>query len=250
MTRSVRSPGGALHSVTDVLFPTVGVIICAAGSGLRLGADRPKAFVDLAGRTILEHCVDGVLAAGLSPSQIVVAVPADQVEHARRLVGDVTVVPGGAHRSDSVRAGLAACDTVREVIAVHDAARPLTPPEAFAAVLTGVADGHPAVVPGIPVADTLKRVGPPGVDGAQPVEATVDRDSLRAIQTPQAFTREALAAAHVDDTGVATDDAGLAERRGIDVHVVPGSARAFKITTRWDLAVAEHLLAAGAEVTA
>ncbi|MGV9669414.1 MULTISPECIES: 2-C-methyl-D-erythritol 4-phosphate cytidylyltransferase [unclassified Gordonia (in: high G+C Gram-positive bacteria)] len=216
----------------------VGIVVPAAGSGTRLGEPIPKAFVDLGGRTILEHCVDGLT--GLSAS-VVVVVPVELIDRARALVpASVVVVAGGAHRSDSVRAGLAALDDA-DVVLVHDAARALTPVSVFRRVIAAVVGGHRAVVPGLPVVDTLKEVEPGG--DAERVLGTVDREPLRAVQTPQGFTREALAAAHADDSGLATDDAGLAERIGIPVHVVSGHHLAFKITTPWDLRIARDLVA-------
>lgn len=217
----------------------MGVIVPAAGSGVRLGEDSPKAFVDLGGSTILEHCVSGIAGAGID-AFVVVVVPAELVAHARELLPGVTVVPGGAHRSESVRAGLAACADA-DVILVHDAARPLTPPGVFRRVVDAVVAGHQAVVPGLPVADTLKRVVP-GSTNAERVVDTVDREPLRAVSTPQGFTREALLRAHADNEGLATDDAGLAERCGIDVAVVPGDPLGFKITTQWDLRIARMLV--------
>lgn len=219
------TPGGPLTSV----------IIPAAGSGTRLGLDQPKAFVDLGGSTILERCVRGVLDADIN-AEVVVVVPADLVEHAAALVPSAVVVAGGAHRSESVRAGIAVSGNA-DIVLVHDAARPFTPPRVFRAVVDAVLAGHRAVVPGLPVVDTLKRV-----DASGRVLDTVDREPLRAIQTPQGFTRDALIAAHADDSGLATDDAGLAERIGIDVHVVAGDPLAFKITTPWDLRVARDLV--------
>ncbi|MEO9326811.1 2-C-methyl-D-erythritol 4-phosphate cytidylyltransferase [Gordonia aurantiaca] len=215
------------------------VIIPAAGSGTRLGEPVPKAFVDVCGRTIIERCVDNIPAA--LGASVVVVVPADLVERARELLPDTIVVPGGAHRSESVRAGIAAADAA-DILLVHDAARPLTPAGVFTRVVEAVAAGHPAVVPGLPVADTLKQVVS-GDDGLDRVEHTVDRERLRAIQTPQGFTREALLRAHADDSGLATDDAGLAERCGIDVHVVPGDPLAMKITTPWDLRIVRDVVA-------
>ncbi|MFW0795173.1 2-C-methyl-D-erythritol 4-phosphate cytidylyltransferase [Gordonia sp. CPCC 205515] len=221
---------------------STGVIVPAAGSGTRLGEALPKAFVDLDGRSILEVCVAGIVDAGIADS-VVVVVPVDLIDTARTLVPDVTVVAGGAHRSESVRAGLDALGSDYDIVLVHDAARPLVPASVFRRVVDGVRAGHPAVVPGLPVADTLKQVDPSGSSSAERVVATVDREVLRAIQTPQGFTREALLRAHADDSGLATDDAGLAERCGIDVHVVPGDPLAFKITTPWDLRIARDVLA-------
>jgi 2-C-methyl-D-erythritol 4-phosphate cytidylyltransferase len=221
---------------------TVGVIIPAAGSGTRLGEPVPKAFVDLHGRTILEVCVAGVVDAGVATT-IVVVVPADLVEEARGLVPDAIVVAGGAHRSDSVRAGIDAAGSASEVLLVHDAARPLTPSAVFGRVVAAVRSGHPAVVPGLPVTDTLKQIEPRSAGGSERVVATVDRDLLRAVQTPQGFTRGALLAAHADTSGLATDDAGLAERCGIPVHVVAGDPLALKITTPWDLRIVRDIVA-------
>ncbi|MCD2145586.1 2-C-methyl-D-erythritol 4-phosphate cytidylyltransferase [Gordonia paraffinivorans] len=219
------------------------VIIPAAGSGTRLGEPVPKAFVDVCGRTIIERCVDNIPES--LDASIVVVVPADLVDRARELLPDVTIVPGGAHRSESVRAGIAAADAA-DILLVHDAARPLTPAHVFTRVVEAVASGHPAVVPGLPVADTLKQVVASD-EGLERVERTVDREPLRAVQTPQGFTREALLRAHADDSGLATDDAGLAERCGIDVHVVPGDPLAMKITTPWDLKIIRDVVSESAE---
>ncbi|GAC82797.1 2-C-methyl-D-erythritol 4-phosphate cytidylyltransferase [Gordonia paraffinivorans NBRC 108238] len=219
------------------------VIIPAAGSGTRLGEPVPKAFVDVCGRTIIERCVDNI--PDSLDASIVVVVPADLVDRARELLPDVTIVPGGAHRSESVRAGIAAADAA-DILLVHDAARPLTPAHVFTRVVEAVASGHPAVVPGLPVADTLKQVVVSD-DGLERVERTVDREPLRAVQTPQGFTREALLRAHADDSGLATDDAGLAERCGIDVHVVPGDPLAMKVTTPWDLKIIRDVVSESAE---
>ncbi|ATD69603.1 MULTISPECIES: 2-C-methyl-D-erythritol 4-phosphate cytidylyltransferase [Gordonia] len=214
------------------------VIIPAAGSGTRLGEPVPKAFVDLCGVTIIERCVDNI--PDSLGASIVVVVPADLVERARELLPGVVVVSGGAHRSDSVRAGIAAADAA-QILLVHDAARPLTPAHVFTSVVQAVAAGHPAVVPGLPVVDTLKQVAP-DANGLELVTRTVDREELRAVQTPQGFTREALLRAHADDSGLATDDAGLAERCGIPVHVVPGDPLAMKITTPWDLRIVRSVV--------
>ncbi|WHU46041.1 2-C-methyl-D-erythritol 4-phosphate cytidylyltransferase [Gordonia sp. L191] len=239
------TPGSASAAQDDRVNSQVCVIIPAAGSGTRLGESIPKAFVDLHGRTILERCVDQVLDLD---AHVVVVVPADLVGRARLLLPPhVEVVAGGAHRSTSVRAGLAAAGDAG-IILVHDAARPLTPAGVFRRVIDAIRAGHRAVIPGIPVADTLKQIEQLDTDLAR-VTTTVDRDLLRAIQTPQGFTREALVAAHADDEGLATDDAGLAERIGIPVHVVEGHPMAMKITTPWDLRVIRQILDSGEVVT-
>ena len=214
-------------------------LIPAAGAGNRLAAGRPKAFVDLVGQTIIERAVRGVLDAGVDA--VVVAVPADLVSEAQALLPDCHVVVGGAERSASVRACIAAATTSfdADVILIHDAARALTPPDLFRRVVDAVRAGAPAVIPGVPVTDTLKAVEPGG--GGEHVVATVDRGVLRAVQTPQGFAPDALARAHASGCH-ATDDAGLAEAAGIPVTVVPGDLMAFKITTEWDLRLARMLL--------
>ncbi|AFR47514.1 2-C-methyl-D-erythritol 4-phosphate cytidylyltransferase [Gordonia sp. KTR9] len=214
------------------------VIIPAAGSGTRLGEPVPKAFVDLGGRTIIERCVDNIPAA--LGATVVVVVPADLVDRAHALLPDVIVVAGGAHRSDSVRAGIAAAGDAG-ILLVHDAARPLTPARVFTDVVDAVRSGYPAVVPAIPVVDTLKQVVAVP-DGLERVTRTVDREELRAVQTPQGFTSDALRRAHADASGLATDDAGLAEKCGIDVHLVPGDPLAMKITTPWDLHIVRDVV--------
>ncbi|WP_083541919.1 2-C-methyl-D-erythritol 4-phosphate cytidylyltransferase [Kribbia dieselivorans] len=217
--------------------PRTGCIVVAAGAGSRLGADRPKAYVDLAGRPILDHALRGVLdVPGIT--RIVVVAPASHVDstvdrwaHEPR----IAVVAGGAQRTDSVAAGLAAlgeCD----VVLVHDAARCLTPRSVFERVTAAVVAGAAAAIPGLPVVDTIKVV-----DSDGHVVATPDRASLRAVQTPQGFTPEALRRAHAGGS-VATDDAALVEALGLPVVVVDGDPRALKITTPDDLTRAEALL--------
>jgi 2-C-methyl-D-erythritol 4-phosphate cytidylyltransferase len=252
-------------------------VVVAAGSGSRLGADRPKAFVELAGTPLLRHAVDRVLASG-AVRHVVVVVPERWIDRARELLGGdgahgatpgVTVVAGGAERQDYVAAGLAALPDDVDVVLVHDAARCLAPPSLVARVVEAVRAGHPAVVPGLPVADTVKLVGDTGSDDtgadAEPVRETVDRGQLRVAQTPQGFDRATLDAAHaaaraetaqvlapvVERFGAAaataalapvyTDDAEMAELV-TEVVVVPGDALAFKITGPQDLAYAEWVL--------
>ncbi|HEY0217447.1 MAG TPA: 2-C-methyl-D-erythritol 4-phosphate cytidylyltransferase, partial [Cellulomonas sp.] len=167
----------------------------------------------------------------------------------------VTVVEGSTSRQASVAAGLAALPPEVDVVLVHDAARALASSALVRAVEQAVRAGHRAVVPGLPVADTIKQVGEPEHPGdeARPVVATVPRATMRAVQTPQGFERALLDAAHaagrdraVDESTAATDDAALVEALGERVWVVPGEDSAMKITTTRDLAVAE-LLARGAE---
>jgi 2-C-methyl-D-erythritol 4-phosphate cytidylyltransferase len=150
---------------------------------------------------------------------------------------EVRVVAGGATRQLSVAAALAAVPDRYAVILVHDAARALTPAHLVERVAQAVRDGHPAVIPVLPVVDTIKQVD---VSGA--VLGTVDRSVLRAVQTPQGFRRDVLVAAHAAAVDDLTDDAGLAEKLGYTVQTVPGDEAALKVTRPFDLAIAEHLL--------
>ena len=172
-------------------------VLPAAGSGVRLGAGVPKAFVGLAGVPMLVRAVDGLLASDVV-GHVVVVVPADQVDAAAAMLPGrpATVVAGGADRTASVAAGLAATGTDAEVVLVHDAARPLTPPDVVRRVVGAVRAGAPAVIPVLPVADTVKRV-----DGAGTVVSTVDRSELRAVQTPQGFRFDAILATGGDTMG-------------------------------------------------
>jgi 2-C-methyl-D-erythritol 4-phosphate cytidylyltransferase/2-C-methyl-D-erythritol 2,4-cyclodiphosphate synthase len=209
----------------------VAVVVVAAGTGSRLGRDRPKAFVELAGTTILEHALRRACAAA-SVAQVVVVAPHDLLDEAgaiaRRVDSGIAVVAGGAHRQASVAAGLALVDPSADIVLVHDAARPLTPPAQFDVVAAAVA-GDVGAVPGLPVSDTVKRV-----DG-EVVRETVDRSALVAMQTPQGFPRGALLAAYAAADREYTDDAALFSAAGHEVRVVPGVPAAFKITTEADL---------------
>ncbi|WP_433345106.1 2-C-methyl-D-erythritol 4-phosphate cytidylyltransferase [Micromonospora sp. CA-111912] len=221
----------------------VAVLVPAAGAGVRLGPGVPKALRLLAGESLLVHAVRRIAAAG-SVHTIVVAAPAGEVGAVRRLlapVAPVLVVPGGAERQASVAAALAAVPAGPGIVLVHDAARALTPPDLVESVAGAVRSGHDAVIPVLPVVDTIKEVG-----AGEVVLGTVDRSALRAVQTPQGFRRSVLAAAHAAAGDPLTDDAGLVEKQGIPVVCVPGSEYAFKVTRPFDLALAEHLLAAGA----
>lgn len=218
----------------------VAVVVPAAGRGERLGGGVPKALRPLGGRPMLVHAVQALAAADLV-SQIVVAAPPTLVEVVSRLLGpDVRVLPGGAERVDSVRGALRALDDDIRVVLVHDAARPLTPPALVDAVAAAVLGGQPAVIPVLPVSDTVKEV-----DAQGRVLNTPSRDGLRAVQTPQGFRREVLEAAYASsDHGPAvTDDAGLVERLGVPVSTIPGAEEAFKVTRPADLVLAEALLA-------
>jgi len=218
---------------------TVVALVPAAGAGERLGADVPKAFVVAAGQPLLWHAVERLRGAGVD--RIVVAVPADQLAHARELLGDrATVVLGGADRTASVRAALAVVDDTAEVILVHDAARAFAPEALIRSVIMAVRGGMPAVIPVLPVVDTIRTAGSDGT-----LLGTVDRDTLRIVQTPQGFDPRTLRRAHraaAERGDTATDDAGLVEAIGITIGSVPGDRAAFKITTQSDLQAAEGLL--------
>lgn len=215
----------------------VGVLVPAAGLGVRLGPGAPKALRALAGEPLLVHAVRGLRAAPSVGPIVVAATDVRLVEDLLRPY-DVVVVAGGAERQDSVRLALQALDPSVELVLVHDAARCLTPPALVEAVVAALRAGADAVVPVLPVADTVKSV-----DGST-VVGTVDRSSLRAVQTPQGFARPALERAHASGLRAATDDAGLVERCGGTVRTVPGSEEAFKVTRPIDLLLAEAVLAA------
>lgn len=218
----------------------VAVLVPAAGAGVRLGPGIPKALRELAGEPLLVHAVRR-LAASPSVAQIVVAAPAADVEAVQALlapVAQVVVVAGGSSRQASVAAALAAADPELGIVLVHDAARALTPPDMIERVAAAVRAGMPAVIPVLPVVDTIKRV-----DEAGRVTGTVDRDVLRAVQTPQGFRRDVLVSAHSAGFSDQTDDAGLVEGLGFAVCVVDGDSSALKITRPLDLVVAAALLA-------
>jgi 2-C-methyl-D-erythritol 4-phosphate cytidylyltransferase len=229
-------------------------LIVAAGRGERLGADGPKALVELGGRPLLQWSVDALLAVP-AIRRIVVALPADTPAPA-----GTTGVRGGAVRSESVRLALAAVGEGldSQLVLVHDAARPLLTPELAGRVLAalegdagrnGEAEGGngesealaDAAIAAAPMTDTVKRVG-----RDRRVRETLDRSELWAVQTPQVFRRAALERAldvSAEVLAEATDDAWLIERAGGSVAIVPASAENFKITTALDLAMAELLLA-------
>ena len=207
----------------------VGAIVVAAGRGDRFGA--PKQFLELAGTRLVDRAVDACVDAC---DAVVVVLPADVAWDGRPVHA---AVAGGATRSDSVRAGLAALPATVDVVVVHDAARPLASRALFDAVIDAVRSGADAAVPALPVPDTLKRV-----DGTRVTE-TVPRDDLVAVQTPQAFRVDALRVAHATDAS-ATDDAALVEQRGGCVVVVPGDVANFKITSPRDLELAAAVHAA------
>lgn len=212
---------------------TVAAILVAAGSGVRLGADRPKAFVTVAGRTLLEHAA-GRFTAHPALGQVVVVAPASYLSEAGELTG-LDVVAGAANRQGSVRAGLAALRADVDAVLVHDVARPFVPGSVISAVIAALEIGAEAVVPVVPIQDTVRRV-----DAAGSFVEVLDRSALVAIQTPQGFDRAVLVAAHEAGRDLdVTDDAALVEAMGRTVVAVPGADESFKITRSWDLVVAE-----------
>ena len=221
-------------------------LVVAAGRGERLGPGAPKAFRSVGGTPMLVHAVRA-LSAAATVGQVVVAAPPDLVAFTRQLLAaehsgaSLEVVPGGADRRASVWAALGGVPPEVDVVLVHDAARPLAPSDLADAVAEAVARGADAVVPVLPVVDTVKEVA------GDVVVATVDRRRLRAVQTPQGFRRAVLENAHREhrDGGAVevTDDAGMVERLGVTVTVVPGHEDAFKVTRPLDLLLAETVLA-------
>ena len=217
----------------------VAVLVPAAGAGLRLGSGGPKALRLLGGEPLLVHAIRRVAAAA-SVRLIVVAAPPADVDAVQDLlapIAQVTVVAGGVQRQDSVAAALACVPEEIAIVLVHDAARALTPPDLIESVAAAVRGGCPAVIPVLPVVDTIKEVGPRDV-----VLGTVDRSALRSVQTPQGFRRDVLVAAHAGAADPLTDDAGLVEKAGLPVTCVAGSELAMKITRPLDLILAEALL--------
>ena len=213
-------------------------MIAAAGSGQRLGAGGPKALVDVAGRPLLDWSLEAFRAAPSIEELVVATPPGMESSVAER---GVLAVAGGEHRSQSVANALELCGG--DVVLVHDAARPLVTPELIEAVVSRLAADEDAagVIAASPVTDTIKQAG----DGGE-VERTLERSGLWAVQTPQAFRAEALRAALADPDSLpdATDDAMLVEGRGGRVLIHPSSPDNIKVTTPFDLRVAEMLLQA------
>jgi 2-C-methyl-D-erythritol 4-phosphate cytidylyltransferase len=216
-------------------------VVPAAGSGERLAAGVPKAFYQLDGRTLVERAVEGLLKSGVV-DRVVVAVPADRTDRAKLILGrDATVVAGGANRVESVARALEAVADLEipDFVLVHDAARALTPPDLIIRVVELLRAGHQAVIPVLPLSDTVKVVDANGA-----VLGTPERAGLRAVQTPQGFATGLLLRAY-QQAGTAdfTDDASLVEHIGGQVQVVDGDPLAFKITTKLDLMLAQAIVA-------
>ncbi|HEX6162567.1 MAG TPA: 2-C-methyl-D-erythritol 4-phosphate cytidylyltransferase [Vicinamibacterales bacterium] len=217
----------------------VAAIIAAGGRGARLGADRPKQFLDIGGRSILELSV-AALAASDRISEIVVALPAEHVDAGgkalRAAIGrPITIVAGGARRQDSVANAFAKTSAAANIVLIHDAARPFVTREVIDRTVDGAAR-HGAAIAAVGVRDTVKQTG----DGSHIIRSTIPRDAVFLAQTPQAFRRDILARALEEGKSIdATDEAMLVERLGVPVHVVEGDPRNVKITTAEDLAAAK-----------
>jgi 2-C-methyl-D-erythritol 4-phosphate cytidylyltransferase len=200
----------------------------------------PKAFFHLDGHTLVERAVIGLLESGVV-DRVVVAVPADRTDQAKLILGHhATVVAGGANRCESVSLALAALSGAGQpdFVLVHDAARALTPPGLIVRVVEALRAGHSAVVPALPVNDTIKAVDANGV-----VLGTPERAGLRAVQTPQGFATDLLLRAYQRaEAADSTDDASLVERVGGQVQVVDGDPLAFKITTGLDVLLARAIV--------
>ena len=222
----------------------VWAVLVAAGRGDRLGADRPKAFANLAGRPLLAESLERLEGSDWIEAVVLVA-PAEWEEPSILLAEEIgagkvrAAVTGGATRADSVRAGVAEVPEEVAVLVVHDAARPLLPEAALERVVTAVGEGWDGAVPALPLEDTVNRG-----EGAD-VKETVDRTGLYAVQTPQAFLADLLRGALAGGTQ-ATDCSGLVEAAGGRVRLVEGDRRLVKVTTPADLAFVEALLGAEA----
>jgi 2-C-methyl-D-erythritol 4-phosphate cytidylyltransferase/2-C-methyl-D-erythritol 2,4-cyclodiphosphate synthase len=224
-------------------MPLTSAVIAAGGRGARLGADRPKQFVDLDGRSILETSV-AALAASDRIGEVVVALPAGFVdtvgEQLRGLsTKPIVCVEGGPRRQDSVANAFAQSSPDADIIVIHDAARPFVTTDLIARTIDA-AGAHGAAIAALAARDTVKQAGDPSGDGSRPIRATIPRDTVFLAQTPQAFRRDVLARALAEGRSVdATDEAMLVERLGLPVHLVDGDPRNIKITTPEDLATAK-----------
>jgi len=209
-------------------------IIAAAGMGHRLGANLPKSLVKLIDKTLLEHAV-----ANLAPvaQLLIVTAPAGYEKEYKKLLGEeVEVITGGVLRSDSIRIAIAKIPNNYEYVLVHDAARALASTRLASEVINQLIRGQQAVIPTLEVIDTIKEVDNQGY-----VRNTLNRASLKIVQTPQGFNRSVLERAHQASED-ATDDAALVEALGIKVKTIAGEDQAFKITTKGDIKTAINFL--------
>ena len=226
---------------------SVSVVVVAAGSGERLGHNRPKAFVDCRGKSLLEHSLHALNELVENLQVIIVAPEAwrgaadDLASSTLDARHQVAVVSGGATRSDSVRNGLAVLEASADLVLIHDAARSLCPAAVFERVIDRLRAGADGVIPTLPVVDTLS----PQDDGTGVTGSAIDRSELAIVQTPQGFRKTAVVDAHTRFPDTATDDADIVRRAGYEVVAVDGDHRAFKITHPADLERAFHLLGSG-----
>jgi 2-C-methyl-D-erythritol 4-phosphate cytidylyltransferase/2-C-methyl-D-erythritol 2,4-cyclodiphosphate synthase len=213
--------------------PKIAVLLVAAGSGSRFGAETPKQFLPLAGRPVMRHAAEIFVHSGMLVQPVGDAAP---IEAALAGLDHLPVVPGGATRQGSVRAGLEALVThAPDIVLVHDAARPVIPPGTIAALLAAL-HSHKGAIPAVPVADTLKRAT------AGLIDTTVPRDGLFRAQTPQAFHFDLLLDLHRRAPEGATDDAALLEAAGHGVALVAGSEDNIKLTYKEDMVRLERIL--------
>lgn len=229
--------------------PDVGVVVVAAGAGVRAGPGEPKQFRPILGVPMLLRALRP-FTGHPEVRQVVVALPPGYAERPPEWLGKLLgerlgLVPGGAQRFDSVRAGLSALPPETAIILVHDAARPFVSRETIDAVIARARAGVGAVA-AVPASDTLKEVGQ-GTQRLTPrITRTVDRDRIWRAQTPQGFPRQMLSAAYaqlgaVSNGGAPSDDAEVCERAGFPVELVPDSPYNVKITTADDFRIAEAL---------
>ena len=222
----------------------VAAIIAAGGRGVRFGADRPKQFLEIDGRSILDRSISA-LAASERIHEIVVAVPQDHLDAttaawAAGAGKPLLFVAGGARRQDSVGYAFARVSAGAEIILIHDAARPFVTEDVIARAIDG-AHAHGAAIAAVPVKDTVKQGGAEAPDGSRVIRATLSRDEIFLAQTPQAFRRDVLARALEAGAGTdATDEAMLVERLGLPVHIVEGDPGNMKVTTPEDLKAARQ----------
>lgn len=224
----------------------LGVILVGAGSGERLAAGVPKAFVELGQKTLLERTVETVLSLD-GPGHLVLVVPESHAAEALALLETQTqrtgaawstnVALGGAQRHFSVMNGLAQMPEWVDIVLVHDVARPLAPAKLFEDVARAVRQRQRAVVPVLPIVDTVKRVDDEGV-----ILETVDRTNLVSSQTPQGFLMAELQSAYEQVRHEMTDDAAVAQAAGFVVTTIPGSAQAHKLTTQADVQLLKWML--------
>lgn len=227
----------------------VSAIIAAGGRGTRVGADRPKQFLEIGGRSLLDLSIAAITASD-RVDEVVVAVPAAHLKEIRARHRDagkpVAFVAGGRRRQDSVANALAHVAGESEIVVVHDAARPFVKPDVIERTIEAAA-AFGAAIAALPVRDTVKQAGTALVDGLPVVRATLPRDEIFLAQTPQAFRRDVLEAAFRDAGHLdATDEAMLAERAGVQVHLVAGDPENIKVTTADDLARARRRAAGSA----